>query len=427
MIRRVAKRVLSTKVYAHILWRYHRFLDRVEAVRGQDTGSRDVLVLLAANGGGNIGDQALLEAALQSSQGSVVVLAKSVSHVEIPSEFSERVTVTSVPHLLDPLLVSSLRDHRQVRRLLRNAHAFWVVGADLMDGLYNPSASLSRASLLVSAHAFGCESRALGFSWPDRPMATVSRRLREADRVAALFARDPVSHSRMIEQGFVNVELSSDIVFSDSRVAPVPELVEIVSDWHSAGRMIAVVNASALIGSRRSQAGDYKTIFEALAQRGYAVVALPHVIRESGNDLLELRSILETCGMDSVDLLVGRLLTPAESRWLAGQADLVITGRMHLAVLALSSGVPTITLGTQGKVEGLYAFFGIPELAIEPVGDFGVAVAAAVGDIVGHQAVFVEAIQAALPRVVSLGSRSFEGLAWRAPGAEGSVGGNEEL
>ena len=37
-----------------------------------------------------------------------------------------------------------------------------------------------------------------------------------------------------------------------------------------------------------------------------------------------------------------------------------MTGRMHLAVMALLAGTPPITVATQGKVEGLMRLFGSP-------------------------------------------------------------------
>ncbi len=51
------------------------------------------------------------------------------------------------------------------------------------------------------------------------------------------------------------------------------------------------------------------------------------------------------------------------------EARLVVTGRMHLAVLALSGRIPAACLASQGKVEGLMALVGTPELVVDPAGD----------------------------------------------------------
>src|SRR5690606_17628831 len=48
-------------------------------------------------------------------------------------------------------------------------------------------------------------------------------------------------------------------------------------------------------------------------------------------------------------------------------ADIIITGRMHLSILGLITHTPTLILATQGKVTGLAESIGHPTWAIEPV------------------------------------------------------------
>ena len=50
---------------------------------------------------------------------------------------------------------------------------------------------------------------------------------------------------------------------------------------------------------------------------------------------------------------------------------MIITGRMNLAILGLTVGVPPIIFGTQGKVEGMLKLFGLENLAVSP--GFGMA------------------------------------------------------
>lgn len=65
--------------------------------------------------------------------------------------------------------------------------------------------------------------------------------------------------------------------------------------------------------------------------------------------------------------VVSELLRPLQVRKLAREAEAVVTGRMHLSILALSVGTPAIVLSTQGKVSGLMTRVGHPEWCVEPV------------------------------------------------------------
>jgi colanic acid/amylovoran biosynthesis protein len=54
----------------------------------------------------------------------------------------------------------------------------------------------------------------------------------------------------------------------------------------------------------------------------------------------------------------------AELKQLAAKLDGVVTGRMHLAIAALGSGVPVATFAYQDKFEGLLMLFGLPQTTL---------------------------------------------------------------
>jgi len=56
----------------------------------------------------------------------------------------------------------------------------------------------------------------------------------------------------------------------------------------------------------------------------------------------------------------------AELKALAGAVDLVVSGRMHLAIGALGMGVPAGGVVYQGKFEGLYQHFDLSGLCLAP-------------------------------------------------------------
>ena len=94
------------------------------------------------------------------------------------------------------------------------------------------------------------------------------------------------------------------------------------------------------------------------------------------------------------------------------QADLVITGRMHLAVLGIAAGVPAIILGTQGKVAGLCELAGHGATEVAPRPGFGQEVidASRAMESVGFDQVRSH-VSSARPKLEEMAQRNFGGAA----------------
>ena len=156
--------------------------------------------------------------------------------------------------------------------------------------------------------------------------------------------------------GVTNAQLVADTVFSLDARQDVPALNSWIKGRETCGRRIAILNISGLISKKIDLAEDYAEIIEYLISSNYSVLLLPHVIR-AGDDDSEAIAALTNYWPETNENVhrVDYLLEPGQVKALVSQVDVVVTGRMHLAVIALSAGVPTITFGTQGKVEGLLA------------------------------------------------------------------------
>lgn len=111
---------------------------------------------------------------------------------------------------------------------------------------------------------------------------------------------------------------------------------------------------------------------------------------------------------DSRVLFVNRLLDPSEIRALTKNAEVVVTGRMHLAIMALSQGTPAFVVSTQGKVEGLAELFETPDLLLEPSPGFGAAAIERLAP--ARLEAFRRKVAERLSMVTGLASRNFEGL-----------------
>ena len=177
---------------------------------------------------------------------------------------------------------------------------------------------------------------------------------------------------------------------------------------------LAIVNVSALVGRGLDQTVEYRAVIDHLLDTGYRVVLLPHVSRPNSDDIASCERVYDAVSEGRTDssrlLLVLHLLPPATIRGLTALADLVVTGRMHLAIMALGNGVPAITLATQGKVEGLMQLIGIPQLCVEPREGMAARVIEVI-EMVRSDASVAARLKDELPRIRTLARRNLDGLA----------------
>ncbi|ALJ19083.1 polysaccharide pyruvyl transferase family protein [Microbacterium sp. No. 7] len=360
-------------------------------------------VLLCAPGGGNIGDQAMFEAFVDGVDGPVVALVRGVDDVRVRDDHRDRVTVVPMPALVYGTGAARRGALAAFARVLAAARSFSVVGADIMDGHYNTRASVARAVLAEAAARAGVDARVLGFSWNGRARRAARRAVAHAGaRGVRLLARDPRSAQRLMDDRVSRVRTVADLVFAADAVGAVPAGIV------AAGRPYALVNASALVARRLDLVDDYVDLVRALADE-VDVVLVPHVSRPNDDDIDVCRRIHARAG-DARVRLVDELLAPADVRALARGAQVVVTGRMHLAVIALSQGVPAIVLNTQGKVDGLADMFGRPELCLAPQRGFAVAAIASARRELSPPGPLRQAVDERLPHVRALSRRNTEGL-----------------
>jgi colanic acid/amylovoran biosynthesis protein len=362
-------------------------------------------VLLVAPGAGNVGDQAMFEAFLERTTDDVRVVVRRDGDVTVPAEHSERVTVVRLPDLI---YGSGKRHRADVATLadeLGSAASFSIVGADIMDGRYVMRASVNRSVMARAAATAGVPTRILGFSWNGNARPAARRQLVAASRAGAVpMLRDPLSLRRAERDGITRIVPVADIVFSATSID---------RSWGErysrADKPLAIVNVSGLISRDVDQSVEYVEVIEALLAGGHQVLLLPHVSRPDADDAVACAAIQQKVGVDRV-LLAPELPTPAQVRGLTEVADVVITGRMHLAIMSLWNSTPAITLATQGKVEGLMELIGAPELCVEPKPGFGRQVVGALDAILPQGSATRVAIQAARPRLEELALANTQGL-----------------
>lgn len=363
-------------------------------------------ILLAPSGAGNIGDQAMVEAFIENVQGPVVVVVRSEGDVVVPSSVADRVSLLTLPGLTSGAASRTPAEIQQFVSLLDGNLSFSVVGADVLDGAYSYRHSIQRVTLPTFASRLGFDARILGFSWNASPDPRCSAAITEAGRSGVkLLTRDPISAMRLRKADVSGVVDSADLVFAAMTLSS----SALREDLGGLTAPFALVNVSGLIGRNLDQLAEYRAIVRSLREHGLEVVILPHVSRAGGDDMVECRRVFEDVTEPGVHM-VERLLAPAEVRGLAAAASVTVTGRMHLSIMSLYSGVPAITLATQGKVEGMMRLFELPELTVEPVAGFGANVVTTLARLMEREDEVKQKLRTNLERVKLLAAENFRGI-----------------
>ncbi|UCZ89417.1 polysaccharide pyruvyl transferase family protein [Gordonia sp. WA4-43] len=327
------------------------------------------VLIVAPPGGGNIGDQALVESAVWNASGPVTLVVRSVNDFQIPDWLNPLdVEVVPLPELIYGLGAGHMRDVFELGTHTHGVSRVMLVGADIMDGNYNLVASLNRWSVTGLFGRASVPAAVLGFSWSDRARPSCLTAARIVNKHADLWLRDPVSQSRMVSAGVAGkAGLCADIVFAH----PAPDLAasyrSLPAELHNfvtAEVEFVVLNMSGLVGSDADLIGHYVRVVERLRSAGISIILLPHVVRATKSDNVYLRDLAARFDDPGI-ILVNDLLTPSQVYEVCRGGLMVLTGRMHLAVLASLSGTPSSTLSTQGKVAGLYEHLRSPDGAIE--------------------------------------------------------------
>lgn len=362
-------------------------------------GSRRGILLIPPPGGGNIGDQAMFESFLRNTSGPVTVIMPSEGALSVPSDLEERVSV----HVLHDLFQGrpQLTPHLIYRfaRLLARSRYLIVIGADILDGSYGLRPAWARTEAMQLANRLGVPCRVIGFSWSDEPHREIEAAYRRLSNRVELHVRDKYSARRLAQAG-ISTSTVPDTVFALRPPISQP------SQRCRKAQAIALLNISGLLKGRGIAPEQYVGIVAALRQRGYRVVLLPHVFRDADDDLSAARELHRLLSGDDIEI-VSRPMTPAQVQMLASEAKLVITGRMHLAVLALTVGTPAIVFGSQGKVEGMLALFDLEEFAVDPSSGFDSATIELLEHLELHGQEIRAGIAEALPRVVEQAERNF--------------------
>ena len=235
-----------------------------------------------------------------------------------------------------------------------------LLGADTLDGTYGSAGRDRFLALALAASARGAAVDVVSFSL--RRSGDRSKLLRFVFKTA----------DRVVARDVLSVRLCREVYGRSALVAP--DAAFLVPPppggpgWNADGPLVINLSTRAEQSrtlSRQDIADDLATVIArgaAAESPGRPVLTLPHDVRPYCGDLDSLGRLEEA--LRRFRLRPTRPDNPhpgpSEVRQLLCGTSLVITGRMHLAIAALSVGVPVIGLTYHDKWEGLWDLFDLP-------------------------------------------------------------------
>jgi colanic acid/amylovoran biosynthesis protein len=334
---------------------------------------RSVLVIPSDTFGiiGAKGDEAMLVSLIEN-------LAANIGGVEI-SLLCDRDTL---PDSIATLGVGMERgwvapwSFETLKQTISRYDALVIIGADVLDGYYS---LLSAARYWVAADIGARQGKTVvitGFSFNASPPKLLKPFLTPLSDTVHICLRDPISQERF--NRFIGIpdraSLVADIAFN---LQPYPHATPVaaISTWcgqqRDLGRMTVGFNIHPMLFKHATTAdldalvaSSVQAISSAVQHRSASVLLIPHDYRPFPKGDIEILSrIFHALPMEVQEycLPVEDHLHAAELKALAGELDLVVTGRMHLAIASLGMGTPVAGITYQDKFHGLFQHFGVPD------------------------------------------------------------------
>jgi len=240
----------------------------------------------------------------------------------------------------------------------------YFIGADVIDGAYNPKSVAARISLLAEAAKLGKKATLLGASYNKKPEEMTRKALSDLPASVSICARDPVSRKRMEEALDRPVRQVADLAFLLRPRLDDP-LVGQAKGWivsrRNAGDQVIGLNANYLHAQKDPLIiGALKTLVEYLLRYDISIMLIPHDTRSEMPDqklLEEATAWVSPEDRERIYLLPPQ--SPGIVRAVVPELDMLVTGRMHTAILSLSGGTPSFCFAYQDKFEGLLQFFNL--------------------------------------------------------------------
>jgi len=329
---------------------------------------------------GSLGDQAMMLASIselerQGVQSFHVLAYGKYPYLERMSQGSRSIEQTNIlsyyPHAIDKGLDA-------VAEVSSKCDAFYCLGADVLDGQYSETVSLLTLKIIECAAELLDRVVIQGCSFSEEPSRNCLNALLRLPPKVVLCVRDSNSLSRLPWDLQRRARLVADLAFllepQDFNLC-CGEMKPWLKKQRLDGRLILGLNLSypSLRCSGLTALNPLLDVFLDMIVRladslSCSFVFIPHDSRGPFSDaaLLDTLTQMLPASVAPRCFLLPTDFTAAQVKGVVAELDLVIAGRMHLAIASLGQQTPVACLTYQGKFEGLFKHFHIDGLTLSP-------------------------------------------------------------
>ena len=368
----------------------------------------------ASNPSGSLGDMAMFTALMQSLRAR-----NAASTFTIIGMRNHSITVPEIGEV--PVVAAWLGRAGTIAfdKVVRQHHALFVMGADILDGKYGAALVQRIVDYCNHSVRLGIPATTLGFSFNRQPRRPTTHALARLHPMVTVNVRDQPSLDRFTRIVGIPARLCADSAFlMPAATESEPEAEAWIASMRRSGRTPIGVNLNAhALAPAIAQAGMDALIKHiatqlqrAGEQKSLAFMLLPHDLKPQSGDVAILQELGKTLQQNGfAHVRYTQVDQPDKIKRITGLLDLIITGRMHLAIAALGSGTPILSITYQDKFEGLYQHFGLSlEHTISPQRCLSDEFLASIELAYEQRQDNRERIRTSLPRVKALALRNLD-------------------
>jgi coenzyme F420 hydrogenase subunit beta len=380
-----------------------------------------VALIVPPSSPGSLGDEAVLRSTLTELErrGIDRFVFFSYSDDDDWSHLDKRIDSISVRAFL------TYRSTRDALRMLyhrRSAKRLFVCGTDVLDGHHNLGRSLGRIATIKLIADSGLPTTILGASFSEEAEPATRYAIERIPANVTFCARDPISFDVMQRIRAEGTKLVADPAFllqPDLSSESVKGVTHWIHSQQERGQVVLGLNVNHFLTNNapsESVVSAFAKLLERLGKERpeLSVCLIPHDNRGSPSDIDIAEQVLErvTSVFGDRCSITPESLNASQIKGVASLLDVVFSGKMHLSIAALGSGVPVGCITYKDKkFHGLFAHFGLEEwLLPEESWRAEHTLYAFVSSLIDERAGIKVRIVAALPRVKKLSFANFEEL-----------------
>lgn len=259
-----------------------------------------------------------------------------------------------------------------------------IIGADCMDGYYSSNVSFTLMAVANLCQRYNVPYHLLGFSFNESPSWKVKIAYFFCSPKVKFNIRDSFSQERFEHFTHKKSTLVADMAFllkPNPNFSDFREYQQWCQEEKNKHQIIVGFNFHPMLKKNQSMKEVQKACFilaDMIIQllnthKNISLLFIPHDNRGNLSDTIVLPIIAQKIkenGYTGAIKEIKKVYHADQIKAIAGLCDIMICSRMHLAIGALSSGVPIMAATYQGKFHGLFKHYQLPEDLLLSPSDF---------------------------------------------------------